>query len=303
MAGANYVLAVDGGGSKTAIALLNASGEELARCAVGPSNLYRRPGEGLSEILRGWHLACARAGLCVDETGARTTVSAGLAGITGVAQRRAFMHALDGFVARRLSSDGYTSFAGTFGAGPGALLMIGTGVVAYRRDAGAAPQPRAGWGFPVGDRGGGAWLGLRLVTEYLDQLDGATFDPGSTLWAVAEGWLGRDRATILRRLRPARAAEFAALARAIVAAATQGDRLGSTLLDEGGRHLARLARALAPSAAVPLALGGGLADAYRPRLATLLPASLLLSDVRPDPLRGAFLIATGAVAPEYGDVS
>ena len=45
-----HVLAVDGGGSKTAAALLTAGGAELARCRVGPANLYRDQAAGLAEI-------------------------------------------------------------------------------------------------------------------------------------------------------------------------------------------------------------------------------------------------------------
>ena len=303
MATETYVLAVDGGGSKTVLVLVAARGLEVARCQVGPSNLYRRPSEGLAAILRGWHTLCAQAGLDAGATASRTTVSAGLAGITGEAQRRAFARAFADFAARRLSSDGYIGFAGTFGLGPGALLLIGTGVVAYRREAGGTLEMRAGWGFPAGDRGGGAWLGLRLASEYLDRLDGAADHPTSTLWAVAADRLGRERAAILRRLRSARPSDFASFAHPIVAAAAQHDPLGSVLLDEGSGHLVRLAHALAPSAAVPLVLGGGLADAYRPRLASQFPTDLPPAEVCPDPVRGALLIATGTMDPEFADVS
>ncbi|HEX6013728.1 MAG TPA: BadF/BadG/BcrA/BcrD ATPase family protein [Geminicoccaceae bacterium] len=300
-----YVLAVDGGGTKTAAALLAASGEELAACRAGPATLYRDPSAGLASIADAWQRLRADADL-PDRAAARTVISAGLAGSSGAAQRHAFAAAFPGFAGRRLSTDGYTAFVGVFGAEPGAMLAIGTGVVAYRRETpGAGLQVASGWGFPVADRGGGAWLGLRLTGEYLDHLDGcAAVGPESTLWAVAGSRVGREREAILAWLRDARPAEFAALAPAVVAAAAAGDPLGTTLLAEGASHLIRLARALRPTPEAPLCLGGGLAGVYRPRLETALSdAAVLPASRRPDPIRGAWLVATGQVPAEFQDVS
>ena len=125
----------------------------------------------------------------------------------------------------------------------------------------------------------------------------------SSLWATAAATFGAERDAILAWLAAARAADFAALAPAVVAAATADDPLGLALLDEGAGHLRRLASALAPAAEAPLCLGGGLADVYRPRLEAALPGSSCRRRARPDPLRGAWLVATGAVPPEYPDVA
>jgi glucosamine kinase len=305
MEGDAYILAVDGGGTKTAAALLTAGGEELSACRVGPANLYRDPQAGLAAIDESWRLLRADAGLPAAAA-ARTVLSAGLAGSSGAPQRQAFAAAFPGFAGRRLSTDGYTAFVGVFGAEPGAMLAIGTGVVAYRREAAAGElRVRSGWGFPVADRGSGAWLGFRLAGEYLDHLDGcAAVGPDSTVWAAAEGRLGREREAILAWLRDARAAEFASLAPAVVAAAEAGDPLGGTLLAEGAGHLIRLARALEPTPEAPLCLGGGLAGIYRPPLEAALGGGVVLpAHRRPDPIRGAWLVGTGQVPPEFQDVS
>lgn len=300
---ARYVLAVDGGGTKTAVALLDRGGRELATARAGPANLYREPGAGLAAIHEAWRAACAAAGLDPLAVAPSTVVSAGLAGIGGEAQRRAFQAAFAGFAGRRLSGDGYTAFVGAFGAGAGALLLVGTGVIAYRRRAAGGPlQARGGWGFPVADRGSGAWLGFRLVGDYLGRLDGCA-TPASPLWGEVEARLGREREPILAWLAGARAADFAALAPAIVGAAEAGDPLGESLLAEGTAHLLELAAALRPTASAPLCLGGGLAAAYRPRLAAALGPALLPATARPDPIRGAWLVARGEVPPEFPAVA
>jgi glucosamine kinase len=121
---------------------------------------------------------------------------------------------------------------------------------------------------------------------------------------VAGDRLGREREAILAWLRDARAADFAALAPAVAAAAEAGDPLGTALLAEGAGHLIRLARALGPTPEAPLCLGGGLAGVYRPRLEAALPdAAVLPASRRPDPIRGAWLVAAGQVPAEFQDVS
>jgi glucosamine kinase len=303
MSQTRYVLAVDGGGTKTAAALMTPAGEELAACRSGPANLYRDPAAGLAAIEAAWHELSRQAGLVPEAAAGRTVISAGLAGISGAVQRRAFAAAFAGFAGRRLSSDGYTAFLGVFGTGPGALLAIGTGVIAYRRAPDGALRVLSGWGFPVADRGSGAWLGFRLAGEYLDHLDGCAAIEASPLWAVAEARLGREREAVLAWLKDARAADFAAMVPEIVASAAARDPLATTLLAEGAGHLLRLARALQPTAAAPLCLGGGLAATYRPALEAALGSDALLAERRPDPIRGAWLVAIDRAPPEFPDLS
>ena len=293
---ASYVLAVDGGGSKTAAALLDAQGAPLATGRGGPANLYRDPEAGLAEIHRLWRALCAGAALVPEHAAPTTIVSAGLAGISGAAQRQAFARTFAGFAGRCLSSDGYTAFLGMLGTGAGALLAVGTGIVAYRRVAVGPLVQRSGWGFPAADRGSGAWLGARLVADYLDRLDGAGTLPDSALWPAVAARVGSEREPILAWLHAARAVDFAAFAPVIVAAR---DEQAAAILAEGRGHVRRLALALAPSPAAPLALAGGLAAIYRTDLATLLGAALLPDGHGRDPLHGAWLVANGAVPPEF----
>ena len=296
-----HVLAVDGGGTKTVAALLTVAGEELVRCRVGPANLYRDPVAGLAAISAAWEQACGLAGLSPVDAAPNTVISAGLAGASGETQRRAYAEAFRNFAGRRLSGDGYTAFVGAFGNRPGGLLSIGTGVVAFRRAAGGGAEVLSGWGFPASDRGSGAWLGLRLAAEYLDYLDGAAIIAESSLYARAEAVLGHRRDPVLSWLATARAADFAAFAPTVVEAAGAGDLLGRALLDEGCTHLLRLARALDPRPEAPLCLGGGLAEVYR-NLEAAFVGAMLPASRKPDPIRGAWLVATGEVPPEYPDV-
>jgi glucosamine kinase len=122
-----------------------------------------------------------------------------------------------------------------------------------------------GWGFPIGDRGGGAWLGFRLVGDWLERRDGLSpITADGPLWEAVRARLGETRPDILAWLRRARPTDFAGLTPAIVAAAAQGDAYADALLDEAAAHLLRLAQALRPSPTEPLCLSGGLASVLAP---------------------------------------
>lgn len=310
--GSLHVLALDGGATKTRAALFAPDGAELARATAGPCNLYRDAEGGIASLWQGWRACCEAAGLDAGAMRARTAVSAGLAGLGAAGAAARVRAAFDGFATVHVSGDGYTALVGAFGAGPGVLVSVGTGVAGLARGLDGAVREASGWGFPIGDRGGGAWIGFELVARWLEHLDGYP-GPSSTLWPALASGLGRDRAAILAWLRGADAAGFARLAPAVVAAATlaprlaprptagssnsasavapppPGDPVADALLDEAAGHLVRLARVLSPPGGTRVALAGGLADALAPRLERALGP--LLRDACP--LRGAWRIASG----------
>jgi glucosamine kinase len=294
-----HILAVDGGGTKTEAALHDRAGTLLARARTGPCNLYQDAEGGLRAVEAAWHACCTAAGLDPDRAAAATCLSAGLAGVNAGGAAERFHAAFAGFAQRRLSSDGYTALIGAFDGAAGALLSIGTGVVAYRLDAAGRFRMLSGWGHPAGDRGGGAWLGLRLIGDWLEALDGYGPAPADhPLWQEAAARIGGERAAILAWLKAARPGDIASLARPIVDAAAAGDAYARGLIDEAASHHRRLARALAPSADEPLVLGGGLAPVFALPIAAALPPGAVARERRPSPLRGAWLIGTGRATAE-----
>ncbi|MBV9594821.1 MAG: ATPase, partial [Actinobacteria bacterium] len=151
----DYVLAVDGGGSKTNVILFAADGTSLAKSRGGPCNLYRDAEAGLHAVLHAWEGCCKRAGLDPLASAASTALSAALAGTSARSGREHFLRGTHQFRRCCLSSDAYAALIGAFRGGPGALLSVGTGTVACRIDACFRFERRGGWGFPAGDRGGG----------------------------------------------------------------------------------------------------------------------------------------------------
>lgn len=299
MAGERYILAVDGGGTKTRAALAPWDGARVVEAVGGPCNLYQDPVGGLAEIRALWQRLCAEAGLEPASAAAATVVSAGLAGTSAPGSGELFRAELGDFKARHLSSDGYVALIGAVEGRPGALLAIGTGVVGFRLHASGEHRQLGGWGFPIGDRGGGAWLGLRALGDWLERLDGYGADAESALWPLLESRLGSAPSAILAWLKGARPAEFASLAPLVVETAAAGDRHARSLIDEAAGHHVRLAQALAATAAEKLVLGGGLAEVFRAPIAAALGPALEGSGRAGSPLDGAFLIARGHSPAEF----
>ncbi len=290
----DLVFAVDGGGTKTDTVLQDETGRILATARGGACNLYQAPEAGLAEIRGCWLACCATASLAPQDA-ARCTISAGLAGVTAAGAPERFAAAFQDFGRALLSSDGYIGLAGAFGAQPGAMVSIGTGVVGVRFNAAGAFRQLGGWGFPAGDAGGGAWIGLELVRAWLEHRDGVAPVPeADDLWRAVEAAVGQDRSAVLTHLAGARPAVFAALAPLLFSAACA---FSTALLSRAAGHVAALAIALREAEVV---LGGGLAALLAPFVAPRLGAhGIRVSDRPVDPLLGAWRVAVGARPPQF----
>jgi len=290
------VLAIDGGGTGTRAELRRLDGSLLGRAEAGPGNLFQNRAGALAATLAAWSACCAAAGTAPELLASTTCLSAGYAGLSAPGAEAAVREACAAFAAVKLSSDAYTALIGAFEGGPGALMVIGTGTAGCVLEPGGAARQLGGWGFPAGDGGSGAWMGLQLVGAWLDWRDGIGED--SLLWAAISAALPADRAEILAWMRAARSAEYAALARHLPAAASSRDGVALAVAERATAHLLRLARGLTAAPGTRLALIGGLAPFFAPRLAAGLRPGVLADDVVPAALHGAYLIGIGRAAPE-----
>lgn len=193
-------------------------------------------------------------------------VGMGLAG-AGHALRRADFLALEpGFGRLVVDSDAFTSLLGAHQRQPGAVLVVGTGSIGlgwwpdgHRRQVG-------GWGFPSGDEGSGAWLGLQLANLVQRELDGRA--PSTALGRHVMQVMDEQAGGVKDWLAQANQTRFAALGPLVIAHAK--DVEAQALLEQAAGHLARMAEALDPQCELPFALCGGLASSLLP----WLPADL-----------------------------
>ena len=292
-------LGADAGGSHSTV-VVGTRSDVLGR-ADGPGAAMRPSG-------------AAKSAAVLAETARRAAAAAGLhlpveravvgAAGAGRAQEQRELEAalLEAGVARgvRVLADGEVALATAFGTGPGILVNAGTGSIAYARDPAGAVHRAGGYGWQLGDEGGGYWLGRRALDVAARSQDGR--GEGSTLLARLLGALGLQHFDeLVRWTATATPAQMAALAPHVLNAAREGEGVARQAVEDAARELVELAAALARhfpgTEPVPVALAGGLllpqsplTAAFRERLGTALKRARLVPD-RIDSALGALRLA------------
>lgn len=266
-----YYLGIDGGGSKTTCAVGDES-SLLALVTAGPSNVTRvgetRAREALQQAIRE---ACATAKIdprqvqraCIGVAGAGREEVAG-------AIRRMVAEIILGEI--EVVGDMQIALAAAFGAGPGVIVIAGTGSIAYARNARGETARAGGWGYAVSDEGSAHWIGRGAVEALLHSVDQAVGD-GTPAQEAAEAlslfrelkavWSVSSLDELVRKANSN--ADFAQLFPAIAAAGDRGDELAQRVLTMAGVVLATRVQVVSQifrrdkpeSFAIPLAVAGG----------------------------------------------
>jgi N-acetylglucosamine kinase-like BadF-type ATPase len=170
---------------------------------------------------------------------------------------------VDAGVARavRVLPDGEVALMAAFDRGPGIVVSAGTGSIAFARDRGGQVYRSGGYGWQMGDEGGGYWLGRRALAEAARGKDAR--GEGSTLPARLLSSLGLQRFDdLVRWAATATAGQVAALAPLVLNAARDGEIVAQRAVAEGARELVALVQALEQhfpgDAEIPVAVAGGL---------------------------------------------
>ena len=262
-----YYLGIDGGGTKTACAV----GDEarlFATVITGPSNIVRvgesRTRESLEQAVR---QACAAAGIAPADV-ARTCIGGSGAAHPELAEkvRRILAAILPSPI--DVVGDMQIALEAAFCAGPGVIVIAGTGSIAYGRDSNGNAARAGGWGFAIGDEGSAHWIGRAAVHAVLrasDRNAGARETPAwqdSTLAAaLLKAWSVASLADLARAANAIPPPNFAALFPAVAAS---GDNLATQILTLAGTELAQVAAVVTGRLfpvdevkTVPVAMTGG----------------------------------------------
>jgi N-acetylglucosamine kinase-like BadF-type ATPase len=303
-------LGVDSGGTHTTVIVGHEDLTVLAR-ADGPGAAMRPEGAEQSAVViaETARRAADLAGVALPAD--RLVV--GAAGAGRAREQRALEAALIAHgVARqvRAMSDGEIALAAAFagggagggGGGAGIFLNAGTGSVAFARDPEGRVHRSGGYGWQLGDEGGGYWLGRRALLAAGRAVDGR--GEGSTLLSRLLVALGlTDFDTLIRWASLATPAQVAALAPLVLSAAAEGEVVAQRAVDDAAGELVALVRVLTrhfpEGEPVAVATGGGLLRATSPLLAAVrvalaaaVPRARLVSGPVDAPL-GALRLAAG----------
>lgn len=252
---ASMLIGLDGGGTSCRAALLlGGVRHEVTR---GPANVSTDFDAALVTIRDALDGLAAKAGLGPAAL-AGASAHLGLAGVMSpaIAARVAAALPLPGAV---VTDDRPTTIAGALGDADGAVAAIGTGSF-LGRQAGGRVSGIGGWGFYIGDQAAGAWLMRRCLEEVMLAVDGIAAETDLTRRILAEH--GHDPGQIVLFSLSARPADYARMAREVVAAAEAGDPLGTRLMTEGADYIRAGLCVLGWRPGETLCLAGGLGPAY-----------------------------------------
>ncbi|MFO7275347.1 MAG: hypothetical protein LOD90_04500 [Symbiobacteriaceae bacterium] len=311
-----YYLAVDGGGTKCLAVLVHAEHGVVGSGRSGGTNPHsvgrERAAQALTEAVRaacrglpaGERIHAAAFGLAgVDTPGAEEEAR----GLVREALDAAGVSVGDVFV----ENDGLVALRGAAEGGRGLLVIGGTGSVAWAGD-GRRFVRAGGWGHKVGDHGSAYYIAqLALAAAF------RSFDAGETDTPLIRHLCAAVQAPDLYRFydwlyRPDTVVDsLAGLARAVDAAAQEGDPAAKAVLARAGWELAELAALAARKAGLvdggsfPVFLMGGVLQhsaavraAMLERLAEQAPGGVVQVP-RFAPIYGAVIRAMGG--PEAVD--
>lgn len=294
-----YHFCLDIGGTGTRGALLDINGNELCR-AKGPAGaLSLGSGQCYLAISEVWAKICEYCEQSLEWgplEQKQVKLSAGIAGIGLPGLEQELEDLLSNFGQVQLFGDGFASLVAATKGNPGALISIGTGIGALSLNTDNEIQSVSSWGFPAGDAGSGAWIGLRLFGDFLKALDGIVLSPPIDPHLVDEilAKIGRDPNAIMQWHNDAQPKDFAALAPFVVVGAKQNSAYCNHILDEAAQKICRVANALVVADNRQIYLSGGLGGVLKPYCMKLEPnINWILSNA--DPIEGVFLVSSGQV--------
>lgn len=276
-----YLLAIDGGGSKTLGVLLCQSSGQRWQAQSGPAQLSNDFASAIKNVRDICQQLCQQAHITTQQI----TAVLGLAGASNPEQHTKFYQELAlPFAKWQLTTDARTSLYGANLGEPVAVVAVGTGSVAMRLQADGTELQVGGWGFHIGDEGGGAWLGQQLVRQLLWQLDWQqSLSP--MLQAVANQ-CGDEAASILPWLKQATPADFASLAPLVYQFA---EPMALQLQAHQAEAISELALCCLNQHKLPLVLLGGLANQCQHLLTDTLRRQL--QPAKGDALAGGLVLA------------
>lgn len=258
-----YLIGVDGGGTGTRALVSRRAGPAIGQGEAGPSAL----GQGIVPAWQQVELAVSRAFEAASLSRpphAQCALGAGLSGMSNAPWRDDFLSRNPGYARLLGETDGFAMLVGAHDGRPGALLAAGTGSIGEVWRADGTRASVGGWGFPVGDEGSGAWLGLRAMRLAQCAMDGR-LPPGPLalrIWAQCgddadslQAWCGRAGQFAYAQLAPA------------VFDTEASDPAAAQLLARAVAELDAIARALDPTGELPLAVLGSIGQRLAPRLA------------------------------------
>ena len=164
-----HVLGIDAGGTKTVCLLANERGEILAEARGSGANLQA---VGELEVEKVLHRLMEET--LGDRDVRPSAICLGIAGVDRPQDSnavRGIMHRIGYKTPTVIVNDALVALVAGAGDQPGVVVVAGTGSIAYGRDGSGRAARAGGWGYLLGDEGGGFWIGRAALSAVVRQFD------------------------------------------------------------------------------------------------------------------------------------
>jgi N-acetylglucosamine kinase-like BadF-type ATPase len=298
---AGFFLGVDGGGTKTRFALLDAGKTLVGEAQLGTSYHPEVGVDAVREVLaQGVAQVLAGAGIAASQI---SYAFFGLPAYGEDSQATPVLHALPAAILGHdrygCDNDMVCGWAGSLGAADGINIVAGTGSIGYGRRGSVAARA-GGWGETFSDEGSAYWIAVQGLNVYSRMSDGRL--PKGPLHAALNEALKLETdldlcARVYGEDAPTRG-ELAKLSTLVARAAADGDPAARDIFFRAGGELAKIAQALRqklgyePGEATKLSCSGG---AFAAGDLLLAPFQQALAAVNPE-----FELCRPMYDPHYG---
>lgn len=186
-----------------------------------------------------------------------------------------------------VTTDLHTACIGAHRGADGAVIITGTGSCGYAH-VGDDSLSIGGHGFALGDKGSGAWLGLKAAEHVLLALDGFA-TPTALTEMLLKHFGVSDALGIVEHLAGKSSSCYAELARSVLDCANAGDEVARGIVQEGADYISEMARKLFSLNPVRFSMIGGLAEPLQAWLGSDVVAKI--SETLAPPELGAMYFA------------
>jgi len=248
------LLGVDGGGTQCRARLCGSDGTILGEGAAGPANIRLGLDESFAAVRTATTRALAEAGLLSHEHDIIACLA--LAGASEPTNLAAAQQYPLPFRRALVTTDAHAACVGAHGGRDGGVVIVGTGTVGWAIR-GARQYRVGGWGFPISDEGGGAWLGCEVIRRTLWALDGRI--PWTGLLRAVSTEFKADPHAIVRWMSAAATRDYGTFAPFVIEHASRNDTIACDLLRMAAGHIDALVARLGAFGVERVALSGGLA--------------------------------------------
>jgi glucosamine kinase len=162
-----YIIGIDGGGSKTHALLMDTSYNIIDESYSGAANIRTDVQLAYNSISNIIQELINKNKLNPDNI----QIGIGVAGYSVEEKRQKLLRLLHlDYPQVKITSDSHIACLAAHGGNNGAIIICGTGISAYYIKQ-EQSQQIGGWGFPHGDLGGTAWIGLEICKATCKAID------------------------------------------------------------------------------------------------------------------------------------